>query len=148
MEKIEDQKEMLDEEEFSFKKRKYNMNKFKNLKVGDVLKNDTYIFTVLELFTQSCFLREENNNNPNNPFDCSYEVIFSFRKLEINNYEIVKPEWRVDVEGQEYWYIGDDGVVYPSKWDSRFVDKFRLKSKNCFETKKLAEEHYKKVMES
>lgn len=68
------------------------MNKFKNLKVGDVLENSSSKITVLDVFTQSCVV-EYNNSS-------SSSSLYSFKELEMGSYELVKPEWRADVEGQ------------------------------------------------
>lgn len=115
------------------------MKKFENLKVGDVLKNDNdYEIVVLDVFTQSCVCEDEHGS----------AWLHSFKNLEANYYKIVKPEWRADIKGQKYWYIEDDGNKEWAIWENDKIDNFRLKSKNCFETEELAEEYYKKVMES
>jgi hypothetical protein len=122
------------------------MNKYKDLKVGDVLESgiNGWELVVLEIFSWGCIAEDQEIvlGVPSNP------KLYSFKELErTSKYEIVKPEWRADVEGQEYWYADYDGC-WDTVWRGDKRDKFKLKLGLCFETEELAEEHYKKVMES
>lgn len=59
-------------------------------------------------------------------------------------------EWTPDdlEDGDEYWFVDNDGEIFRDDWQNAYVDIFRKKTKNIFPTKKQAEARLKEIMES
>jgi hypothetical protein len=68
---------------------------------------------------------------------CNYSVEFEPEKPKSNVLFALEEL----VEGQEYYYISDNGAVYKSRWDSEFISvhKQRLNCNNVFLTKENAQ---------
>ena len=57
-------------------------------------------------------------------------------------------QWSADklIDNDDYWYITDEGEVAETSWANWEEDKYRLKSGNIYQTQKLAQEAYNKIM--
>ena len=42
-------------------------------------------------------------------------------------------------DGDKYWYIDDEGAVYPTSYDSHYIDRYRQTIDNVFKTEEQAE---------
>lgn len=55
-----------------------------------------------------------------------------------------KKRWRADI-GKEYYYINENGVVFYDEENCNYIDKFRYKTRNYFETVEEAEKYLEKI---
>lgn len=53
--------------------------------------------------------------------------------------EQAKEEQGFPRDGDKYWYIDDEGAVYPTSYDSHYIDRYRQTIDNVFKTEEQAE---------
>jgi hypothetical protein len=69
------------------------------------------------------------------------EAIAQPEPLKPEAYQRPKPE-----RGEEYYYIGNDGVIYKLAWDNDDIDEYQYRSGNIYKTIKEAELHRDKQL--
>ena len=127
--------------------------KIKDLKVGDIIKIDSYFHKVLDKTDNLVAISKSWREDWTHKEGSSLSYACHFSEHDLKDYTLVTPEWKASElkDGDKYWYISCQ-VCYGletdyTTWDNNDeVDRFHLKSGNIYKTEEDAEKACQEIM--